>query len=298
MPQRMLKIVDDGVSGRVSRTRAAHVIVACVAICAVLVAVTSPTRAQFDHAAALQAPGNGSLPTFEVASVKPTPADDLEMGTFLTYAGGRIEARGCTLTYLVMVAYDVQKFQISGADGWIDHDRFSIDAKPPAGSASTKINPSNPKLLPPNEERLMLRALLADRFQLVLKQTTQDVSGFALVLKDPNPKLSAPKDGQAYPVVAMGHTFESESPWYLQGINASMTKFADRLSTMLLVPVVDRTGLTGSYDFLVKYADSRDENASGPLLKDAIQDIGLKLEATKVPMPHLEIVHAARPSEN
>lgn len=144
----------------------------------------------------------------------------------------------------------------------------------------------------------MLRALLADRFQLTLKQTTEEVSGFALVLKDPNPKLSEPEDREAYPVVIGGPSDDAQSPWYLQGINAPMQRLADRLAGMLSVPVVDRTGLTGSYDFVVKYAYIGDENASGPLIKDAIQGIGLKLESAKVPTLHLEIVHAVRPSEN
>ncbi|HEY6467390.1 MAG TPA: TIGR03435 family protein, partial [Candidatus Acidoferrales bacterium] len=149
-----------------------------------------------------------------------------------------------------------------------------MSAEPPADSASKKIHPSNPKLPPPPEERLMLRALLADRFQLTLKQTTEEVSGFALVLKDPNPKLSEPEDREAYPVVIGGPSDDAQSPWYLQGINAPMQRLADRLAGMLSVPVVDRTGLTGSYDFVVTYAYIGDENASGPLIKDAIQGIG------------------------
>lgn len=144
----------------------------------------------------------------------------------------------------------------------------------------------------------MLRALLADRFQLDLTQTMQDESGFTLVLKNAHPNVSEPKDDQAYPVVIMGPTGDGQNPWYLQGINAPMTKFAERLADMLSVPVVDQTGLPGSYDFVVKYARSTDENASGPLLKDAIQEIGLRLEAARVPTVHLAIVHAAKPSEN
>ena len=297
LPQRVRAIIAAAPLARISRMHLASLIGACAVICAAFLAVM-PTRAQSNASAGTELPNSAPEPRFEVASVKPTPAEDRERGTFLTYPGGRIEARGCTLTYLIMVAYGVQKFQISGADGWIDRDRFSISAEPPADSAAKKIKPSNPKLPPPHEEALMLQALIADRFELALEQTTQDASGFALVLKGPHPNVHEPKDGQEYPVVVMGPTGDAQRPWYLQGMNAPMTKFADRLADMLSVPVVDHTGLAGSYDFAVRYASSTDEKASGPLLKDAIQDIGFKLEPAKVQTLHLEIVRAARPSEN
>ena len=299
LSQRIRQIVEAMPILRISRPRLLAVVLTFALVSGAFVATTL-TRAQLTPPHDAQYANDALLPAFEAASVKPTPSDDHELGTFFTYPGGRIVARGCTLNYLITLAYNVQHFQISGGEPWTDdrNVRFSIDATPPADSASTKINPSNPKLPPPQEERLMLRALLADRFQLAVKQTTQDVSGFALVLKDRNPKLSAPKDAQAYPVVATFATSDTQTPLELHGINAPMAKFADRLSDGLSAPVVDRTGLHGSYDFVVKFAESTDENASAPLLKDAVGEIGLKLEPAKVPALHLEIERAARPAAN
>jgi len=294
LPERVKRIFEGGATVRISRRRVACLIAICAAVCVpLLVGVLAHAQAGGGQVAS-----GAALPEFEVASVKPTPPDNHEMGTFLTYPGGRIEARGCTLTYLIMLAYNVQAFQISGGDEWVGKDRFSISAKPPADSASTKINPSNPKLPPPDEERLMLRAMLGNRFQLTVKQTTQDASGFALVLKNGNPNLNEPKDKEAYPVVVGGPTGDPQNPWYFQGINASMTKLADRLSGILSVPIVDQTGVQGNFDFVIKYANSTDVDASAPLLKNAVEEIGLRLEPTKVPTIHLEIEHAAQPSGN
>jgi uncharacterized protein (TIGR03435 family) len=73
-----------------------------------------------------------ATPEFEVASVK--PAGTRELGGIHNYAGGRIEFRGCTLQYLIQQAFDVQPFQVSGGPGWMQTERFDIDAKPPESS--------------------------------------------------------------------------------------------------------------------------------------------------------------------
>jgi uncharacterized protein (TIGR03435 family) len=242
-----------------------------------------------------------SLPTFDVASVKPTDPNDGEMNTFLVYPGGRLEARGCTLNYLIMVAYNVRAFQVSGGPSWAGRDgsKFNIAAKPPADSDLSKIAPNNPKLPPPDEERLMLRALLAARFKLGVQESTALASGLALVLKEHSPNLTEAKDKDAYPVVVFGQSGNAESPYYLQGINAPMARFAQRLSDLLSTAVVDRTGLQGSFDFKFEYSpDAGDARATGPQLSTAIQEIGLKLESAKVPIAHITIETAEKPSEN
>lgn len=127
LPQRIRSIIEERGYARISRMQIVLLVASCVALCTTFLAGTL-TRAQSSE----------TLPTFDVASVRPTSPDDNVLGLFYTYPGGRIEARGCTLTYLIMVAYSVQKFQISGGDGWIDHDRFSISAEPPADSASNE----------------------------------------------------------------------------------------------------------------------------------------------------------------
>jgi hypothetical protein len=64
-----------------------------------------------------------ALPAFEAASVRPSSPNQQEIGGFYTYPGGRIVARGCSLKYLIMIAFDVQDFQVSGGPHWIEDAR-------------------------------------------------------------------------------------------------------------------------------------------------------------------------------
>jgi uncharacterized protein (TIGR03435 family) len=241
------------------------------------------------------------LPRFEVASVKPTDPSIPEWNTTLFYPGGRFEARGCTLTALIIVAYSVQSWQISGGPNWAGMNglRFSISAAPPDGSDLANFNPSNPKLPPPDKERLMLRALLADRFHLVIEEKTREESGLVLTLKNRTDKLADAKDKNGFPVVVYGRTGNPDRPDMMQGENASMAKLALRISELFSMAVVDKTGLEGGFDFRVEYvAGARDANASGPQLPRALQELGLRLESGKVPTRRAVIVNAEQPAAN
>ncbi|HEY1493468.1 MAG TPA: TIGR03435 family protein, partial [Candidatus Solibacter sp.] len=124
----------------------------------VIFAVASISRAQ--------QPSGRATAEFEVASVKSsTPATGVLGGVF-TYPGGRVAFRGCTLQYLIEQAFDIQTFQVSGGPGWMQDQRYDIDAKPPASSKSGKSMPGNAKTPPNEEQRQMLQSLLVERFGL------------------------------------------------------------------------------------------------------------------------------------
>jgi uncharacterized protein (TIGR03435 family) len=199
---------------------------------------------------------------------------------------------------LIAAAYRVREFQILGGPKWAGEERYSIAAMPPANSKSSKISPANPKLPPQEEELLMLRALLVDRFHLAVHAETKEGRVFALELGSKGPKLTNARDNDAYPVVSYGRTGTAERPDFMEGQNASMALFAERLSRELYCPVLDQTGLKGAFDFKFEYAADLSESAAGPSLFSAIQQLGLKLAPTRGPVPHLAIDHAERPSEN
>jgi hypothetical protein len=74
-----------------------------------------------------------AMPEFEVASVRPSGPNQMEINGFYTYPGGEMRCKGCRLEYLIMGAFDIQQFQISGGPTWMDlvsGDPFDIDAKP------------------------------------------------------------------------------------------------------------------------------------------------------------------------
>src|SRR5438874_7720365 len=107
-------------------------------------------------------------PEFEVASIKPAAPD--ARGMFIrTAPGGRINVTNMTLKELIVIAYRIQPYQISGGPPWLDSAHYDITAKPE----------TTPKQ---DELSLMLQALLADRFQLTLRRETKELPIYALVM--------------------------------------------------------------------------------------------------------------------
>jgi uncharacterized protein (TIGR03435 family) len=239
----------------------------------------------------------GFAPAFDVASVKLSSAQERGVGIF-AYRGGRITITNYTLKMLIHEAYGVEEFQITGGPAWAGEKRYSIAAMPPADSKSSRINPANPKLPPPDEELLMLRALLISRFHLAIHEEKKEGSVFALELGKQGSRLTPAKDRDAFPSVGAGRTGNPEAPDFMLGQNASMALFATRLARDLKRPVLDRTGLPGTYDFRFEYAADLSESSPGSSLFTAIQLLGLKLAPAKGPVSHVIVDRAEQPSEN
>jgi uncharacterized protein (TIGR03435 family) len=238
-------------------------------------------------------------PAFEVASVKPwdPPGGRGEINGFYTYPGGRIVCNGCTLEYLIMEAFDVQSFQIAAGPGWMKIDRFAIEARPPASSKSSKSSPALAKLPPNDEQRQMVQTLLADRFQLKFRHETKEGSVYALSKGSKALKLQAPKDQNAYPWAGgLGGGLPSGDG--LAGTNISMPQLAKRMSDWLGRPVLDETGLTGSFDFKFEYPSDDPHPDVISSIITSFQGLGLKLESSKGPVETIVIDHAEKPSEN
>jgi uncharacterized protein (TIGR03435 family) len=123
-----------------------------------------------------QAPATDTKPSaFEVASVKPNRSGDQHI-TVHVQPGGRFNATNITLRLLIRNAYRVQDFLISGGPNWLNSEHFDILAK-------AKGNPS------PDEFSVMMRALLADRFKLLVHTETRERPVYALVLARSDEKL-------------------------------------------------------------------------------------------------------------
>lgn len=244
----------------------------------------------------LLAQSGGPGPEFEVASIRPSGPQDRIYG-MLTYPGGRMVISNFTLLDLLEAAYGSALTEISGAPKWAAADRYTIVAEPPPDSSSSKITPINPKLPPPPEEVLMLQSLLARRFHLVVHKEAAVRAGFALQLQRRSGKLAQAANKDEFPVVALGRTGSPDTPWFVQGFNASMSQLATTLSHMLKCPVVDETGLAGRYDFRFDYAD--DPQSTGPPIATAIKDIGLVLTPQKeIPITRVLIDSAEKPTVN
>jgi uncharacterized protein (TIGR03435 family) len=121
------------------------------------------------------------------------------------------------------------------------------------------------------------------------------------VLGKSAPKLKKPT-ATAEPFVSFGRNGAIGADaisYYFAGKNATMAMFASRLAQNLRHPVLDKTALTGSFDFKVEYAEDETQSGAAASLFRAIQDqLGLKLEAQKGSVDVLVVDHAAKPEGN
>jgi len=240
--------------------------------------------------------------TFEVASIK--LGDPLAQGTSLgPQNGGGLKMENMTLRQMVQWAYDLREFQVTGATGWMNSERYRILAKGvleegPATYAG--MNDAQRRaawvLI-----RKRLKNLLAERFQLVVHTETKELPMYALVEAKGGVKMqpnTAP-DGSPQTMMVNTNAFEAT--------RASLDSIAQNLAGITGRPVQNETGLTGYYNFKMKWTpdaapgapDKPAEAAAGPTLFTALQEqLGLKLESKKGPVEILVIDRAERPTEN
>jgi uncharacterized protein (TIGR03435 family) len=223
------------------------------------------------------------------------------MNGLYSYPGGEVRCNGCALEYLIMRALDVQQFQILGGPAWKDlvsGDRFDIEAKPPESSSSARSTPTSSKSAPNEEQRQMLQSLLADRFQLKFHRETKEGTDYILSRGTGQLKLTPPKDKSAFPWAG-----GISGGWFgggIRGENISMPQLAARLSRFLKRPVLDQTGLEGSFDFEYRLGgDDNDNDADIPsFLLMSMKGIGLMLKSGHGPVETIVIDHLEKPSAN
>lgn len=242
--------------------------------------------------------GAGALfgQSFEVAVIK--PADPTFTGRITTMQGAhQFVARNHTLKTLIEAAYNLTPRAISGGPAWIDSEHYDILAGTPG-----ELHPGF------DEQMSMLRQLLTDRFGLAFHREPKELAVYELTVAKDGPRLKEsagpPSDGLHF-VLYPGRAS-------LPAKGGSMAELASVLQRAALDrPVVDKTGLTGRYDFDLNW--SPDESQFGgaiarlggadasdqPDLYTAMQrQLGLKLEAVKGRIEALVIDHAERPAEN
>jgi uncharacterized protein (TIGR03435 family) len=241
------------------------------------------------------------LPEFEVATIKPFGSSGI--AGILTYPGGRVAAGHLNLRMLLMFACNLQMYQVIGGPAWVDSDFFNIEAKPPDASFSAKSNPANPKLPMNEEQRQMLLALLIDRFHLKFHVESKEGPVYLLERGKGELKLNPPKDPSEIPWVGGVEGGAIYLPTGIAGKNVSIPLFAAQLSRYLERPIIDKTGITGSYDFRFKTNDldpavpvTRDDVISSILT--SVRGIGLKLTPAKDPIETIVIDRAEPPSPN
>jgi len=274
---------------------------ALIAIAAVAMFRTCPetfARPQQPSAAATSASG----PAFEVAAIKPSKPDDQSHS--LHSGSDSVEIENFTLRRLIRTAYGLKsESQVLGGPDWIGKQAFDIKAKFDDAEVAKLEKITGRERF--QEMRLAMQALLADRFHLKISQETRIIPVFALVIAKTGAKLapSGPQlDDSGKPKTDRGHSL-NDNNGHLKAVAISMSSFAD---WFVYLPecdrvVVDRTGLTGEYDFNLDWTEDNGQgippDALLPGLFTALREqLGLELKPDKAPVD-VVVVQAAAPPE-
>ncbi len=218
-------------------------------------------------------------PAFEVASIKPVPPDAGKMDIRRDPAGGIVLANA-NLRTLVMMAYNLQPFQLSGGPPWLRSRRFDVSAKAPAGAAKSQT-------------WVMLQTLLADRFQLAVHKETHELPIYELVIAKGGLKIQ-PAHRAPNPAEDFIQTFAGR----MKARMVQMSGLALVLSSNLGRQVVDRTGLDSRYDFELNFAVNDSDTDHASIFTALQEQLGVRLEASKGPVTVLVIDHAELPTAN
>jgi uncharacterized protein (TIGR03435 family) len=253
---------------------------------------------------------------FETASIKPNKSGIFSFRPGFTVDGYR--ASNQTVQWLIREAYGVDEYGLSGIPDWLNSERYDVEAKmdPSAADALSKLNPAQLKLA----RQQMLQALMAKRFNLKVHRETKDEPVYFLVVGKNGPKLRDAKTRNASTLLSADNTAArdkeqwqmvpgSEGGQKMHASSATMKSLGDWLTRQLSRPVLDKTGLTGTYDFSIEWIPDTAPTSSpdtvtlpgipGASLFTALQQqLGLKLDPGKSPMEILVIDHVERPSGN
>jgi uncharacterized protein (TIGR03435 family) len=226
---------------------------------------------------------------FEVASIRPSKTQQYN-GVDFTPDGAR--AVGISLQNLIRSAYNERHDELwSGGNSWMASEYYDLSAR---------FDPAQFKDINDAQRRVMLQALLADRFKLVVRRETRILPHFALTIAKGGPKMQETK--------AENIKADDENKTYCRaGLSnfrqCTMAEFANVVSYFGINSIVDdHTGLKGRYDFTLAWSPQSPAAASPdapPDIFTAVQDqLGLKLEPIKGPVDTFAIEHVERPTEN
>jgi len=253
-----------------------------------------------------------SLPDFkyQVVSIKPNNSEG--DGSLEALPNG-LNYKHVTLLRMIRRAYRVETFQVSGEPNWAKTQAFDLEARLD-GTAAVALGNLSAEQRELVKEK-MLQAVLAERFHLTVRREARQVSVYFLKIADKGTKLEAAKNVHADE--ALTETTESTVLIRkMHGQSATMASLSSLLSSVPWMsvgrPVIDKTGLTGRYDFNLTWSPGADtpvnaddaeamhaSDASGPSIFVALKEqLGLKLVPGKDDVDFLVIEHVERPSAN
>lgn len=287
---------------------------------------------------ATKPPSGSPTPSFEVASVKSNKGG-IGGPMMMRMLPSSFNATNVSVQMLLTMALRIRQFQIQGAPPWLNTDRFDINAKAPEGT-------------PPDQLMAMVKSLLADRFKLVSHNETKESPIYALVMARSDGKLgpkmakttddcdavlaqrraAARAGGPGGPAVFtpppigerpvctinMGSSQGPNGGFMMRfrGGGQTIDNLVRQLEGMVDRSIVNKTGLTGLYDFDLEFVprfagmgpstggiSATGQGTAAPIddgatVFEAVQQLGLKLESTRAPVEYLVIDSVEKPMED
>ena len=244
-------------------------------------------------------PAAGQSPLFEAASVKPNTSGDLR-------------ARGGTRGR-IYTAVNMELRRIVSAAYGLQLEGFRLVGDQALLSARFDITATFPETATPRDVPAMLRALLADRFKLVAHTETREAPIFALVLARRDGRtgpglrqaaldcVAAEATGRVIPPPEPDQpaTCESEISDRIKGRGQPMSALARMLTAFVQRRVVDRTGLSGGFDFDLQFeaaASGPTVDAAGNVITALQEQLGLRLESTRAPVEFVVVDKVESPT--
>jgi uncharacterized protein (TIGR03435 family) len=241
------------------------------------------------------APASSATPAFQAADIHTSEHSNTPQTRGGTLHGDRYTLRQATMTNLIGRAYGLEDTYVLSGPAWLDLDRFDISAQAPRTTS-------------PGDLKLMMRALLLDRFKLVTHSDTKPLPAFLLTVSKGEPKFKpsaatadadGSPDGQGFTLSGCAYQqppantppspMMQEITFHCHGVTmAGFVTFLHQLANPYLhTPVVDQTGLKGAYDFDIHWSYQPPKgDTAGTTIFDAVdKQLGLKLTAATAPLP-------------
>jgi len=226
--------------------------------------------------------------SFDVASVKPSAKTvGKDYNNRIAIDGATFRGRNVTLQRLIVEAYGVQPPQVFGGPKWLDESEYDVEAK--AGTPATK-----------EQLRRMLQPLLASRFRLVLHRESRELQVYQMVVDKGGPRIQPVKEGEGAAAPLGSSHFHGDLQQLANLISVQLTivmvddPTRPGVASGPPVPVFNRTGLSGTYDFDV---DGKREPGADPLAqwqRILREQLGFKLESRKQPVEGIVVDSAER----
>jgi uncharacterized protein (TIGR03435 family) len=242
----------------------------------------------------------GAKPEFAVATVKPSdPARAGGQG--YGFRGHDVITVNTTTNWLITLAYNMHAHQLIGGARWMDSDKYDVTGRP-----DTPGQPSRDQL------KLMIQKLLTDRFQLKYHIEKRELPAYTITVLKTGAKITESADPQG--PLGVGFGIAPGGGMTLTVRNAILDSVANAMQGNLMdQPVINQTGLTGKYDFTLKFTpDASQMAALGPLPPGVASDpdgppdiftafqqqLGLKLTPAKTAVDVMVIEKIEKPGEN